>query len=150
MTPNTKLREALELAIRQNSHDMLMTGEEIRQCEQALALTQHEEDKPTLYYKALEGGRAKQDGRCYDICFAPVDGYTPLYARAAPPAEKASTPERFNAATCDQIAAVKLMAEMAETRAELIQRGVIKDGGTMTLEEYRAEKAGAESDEVQK
>jgi hypothetical protein len=33
------VREALRLAIRQNSHDMLMTGEEIRQCEAALSTT---------------------------------------------------------------------------------------------------------------
>lgn len=31
------LRKGLELAIKQNSHDMLMTGEELRQCEAALA-----------------------------------------------------------------------------------------------------------------
>lgn len=31
------IADALRMAIRQNSHDMLMTGEEIRQCEQALA-----------------------------------------------------------------------------------------------------------------
>ena len=32
-----RLREALELAVRQNSHDMLMTAEELRFCEAALA-----------------------------------------------------------------------------------------------------------------
>lgn len=35
-----QLREALEMAVRQNSHDMLMTGEEIRKCEAALTATQ--------------------------------------------------------------------------------------------------------------
>ena len=34
-----KLREALKLAVRQNSCDMLMTGEEIRKCEAALNFT---------------------------------------------------------------------------------------------------------------
>lgn len=34
-----KLREALKLAVRQNSCDMLMTGEEIRKCEAALNST---------------------------------------------------------------------------------------------------------------
>ena len=34
------LRKVLELAIKQNSHDMLMTGEELRQCEAALAAQQ--------------------------------------------------------------------------------------------------------------
>jgi hypothetical protein len=29
--------EALELAVRQNSHDMVMTGDELRTCEAALA-----------------------------------------------------------------------------------------------------------------
>ena len=32
-----ELIEAMRLAVRQNSHDMLMTGEEIRACESALA-----------------------------------------------------------------------------------------------------------------
>ena len=32
-----RLEEALRNAIRQNSHDMVMTGEEIRLCESALA-----------------------------------------------------------------------------------------------------------------
>ena len=32
-----ELLEALKLAVRQNSHDMLMTGEELRQCEAAIA-----------------------------------------------------------------------------------------------------------------
>jgi hypothetical protein len=31
------LLEALELAVRQNRHDMMMTGEELRTCEAALA-----------------------------------------------------------------------------------------------------------------
>lgn len=31
------IRIALEMAVRQNSHDMLMTGEELRQCSAALA-----------------------------------------------------------------------------------------------------------------
>jgi hypothetical protein len=34
-----ELRKGLELAIKQNSHDMLMTGEELRECEAALAGT---------------------------------------------------------------------------------------------------------------
>lgn len=34
-----QLREALELALRQNSNDMLLTGEELRLCEAALAAT---------------------------------------------------------------------------------------------------------------
>ena len=32
-----RIRNALELAVRQNEHDMLMTGEELRQCEATLA-----------------------------------------------------------------------------------------------------------------
>jgi hypothetical protein len=32
-----ELLEALRLAVRQNSHDMLMTGEELRKCEAAIA-----------------------------------------------------------------------------------------------------------------
>lgn len=35
---------ALQLAVRQNSHDMLLTGEEIRACEKALAQAQQSED----------------------------------------------------------------------------------------------------------
>ena len=31
------LLEALKLAVRQNNHDMLMTGEELRKCEAAIA-----------------------------------------------------------------------------------------------------------------
>jgi hypothetical protein len=31
-----ELLEALKLAVRQNSHDMLMTGEELRKCEAAI------------------------------------------------------------------------------------------------------------------
>jgi rRNA-processing protein FCF1 len=34
---NQELVEALELAVRQNSHDMVMTGDELRTCEAALA-----------------------------------------------------------------------------------------------------------------
>ncbi len=33
-----KVRAALEMALRQNEHDMVMTGEECRQCREALAL----------------------------------------------------------------------------------------------------------------
>jgi hypothetical protein len=33
------LREALELAVRQNEHDMLMTGDEIRKCRTVLEQT---------------------------------------------------------------------------------------------------------------
>ena len=36
---NQKLRDALTLALRQNEHDMLMTGDEIRKCEDALGET---------------------------------------------------------------------------------------------------------------
>ena len=32
-----KKEAALQIAVRQNSHDMLMTGDELRQCEAALA-----------------------------------------------------------------------------------------------------------------
>lgn len=32
-----ELLEALKLAVRQNSHDMLMTGEELHKCEAAIA-----------------------------------------------------------------------------------------------------------------
>lgn len=31
-----KMEAALQIAMRQNSHDMLMTGDELRQCEAAL------------------------------------------------------------------------------------------------------------------
>ena len=31
-----KMESALRIAVRQNSHDMLMTGDELRQCEAAL------------------------------------------------------------------------------------------------------------------
>ena len=31
-----KMEAALQIAVRQNSHDMLMTGDELRQCEAAL------------------------------------------------------------------------------------------------------------------
>lgn len=31
-----KMEAALQIAIRQNSHDMLMTGDELRQCEAAM------------------------------------------------------------------------------------------------------------------
>lgn len=31
-----KMEAALRIAVRQNSHDMLMTGDELRQCESAL------------------------------------------------------------------------------------------------------------------
>ncbi len=37
---NAELLEALKLAVRQNSHDMLMTGEELRKCEAAIAKAQ--------------------------------------------------------------------------------------------------------------
>lgn len=37
------LTDALRMAVRQNSHDMLMTGEEIRQCEAALAALERPE-----------------------------------------------------------------------------------------------------------
>jgi len=46
MTDTITLRKALELAVRQNSHDMLMTGEEIRLCEAALAAPQPATAKP--------------------------------------------------------------------------------------------------------
>ena len=34
---NQVMLDALKLAVRQNSHDMLMTGEELRKCEAAIA-----------------------------------------------------------------------------------------------------------------
>ena len=34
-----KMETALQIAIRQNSHDMLMTGSELRQCESAMEET---------------------------------------------------------------------------------------------------------------
>jgi hypothetical protein len=34
---NQELLEALKLAVRQNEHDMLMTGEELRICDAAIA-----------------------------------------------------------------------------------------------------------------
>jgi hypothetical protein len=40
---NQELVEALELAVRQNNHDMVMTGEELRTCEAALAKAKGEE-----------------------------------------------------------------------------------------------------------
>jgi hypothetical protein len=42
-TLNQALVEALELAVRQNSHDMMLTGEELRTCEAALAKAKGEE-----------------------------------------------------------------------------------------------------------
>jgi hypothetical protein len=39
---NADLLEALKLAVRQNSHDMLMTGEELRKCEAAIAKAKEE------------------------------------------------------------------------------------------------------------
>lgn len=36
--------QALETAVRQNSHDMLMTGEEIRLCESAIAIMRKEQE----------------------------------------------------------------------------------------------------------
>jgi hypothetical protein len=41
---NQELVEALELAVRQNSHDMMMTGEELRTCEAALAKAKGEQN----------------------------------------------------------------------------------------------------------
>ena len=37
-----ELLAALKLAVKQNSHDMLMTGEESRQCEKAIASVEGE------------------------------------------------------------------------------------------------------------
>ncbi|MDQ0082875.1 hypothetical protein J2W35_003234 [Variovorax boronicumulans] len=37
MAATLELLAALQIAVRQNSHDMLMTGEELRQCEAAIA-----------------------------------------------------------------------------------------------------------------
>lgn len=34
-----KMEAALQIAVRQNSHDMLMTGDELRQCEAAMEET---------------------------------------------------------------------------------------------------------------
>ena len=39
------LFEALELAVRQNSHDMMMTGDELRTCEAALAKAKGEQNE---------------------------------------------------------------------------------------------------------
>lgn len=49
MTPSqhAKVLEALEIAVRQSSHDMLMTGEEIRACESALSIMRAA--KPVTY-----------------------------------------------------------------------------------------------------
>ena len=51
--------EALTLAVRQNSHDMLMTGEELRPCEQAItaltaALEQPAQQEPLTFSKLCE------------------------------------------------------------------------------------------------
>lgn len=40
-----RLAEALRIAIRQNSHDMLMTGDELRQCEAAISPTAAQGDE---------------------------------------------------------------------------------------------------------
>jgi len=40
---NQELVEALELAVRQNSHDMLMTGDELRVCEALIAKHKEQE-----------------------------------------------------------------------------------------------------------
>lgn len=37
-TDTQKVLDALKLAVRQNGHDMLMTGEELRKCDAAIAL----------------------------------------------------------------------------------------------------------------
>ena len=42
---NAELLEALKLATRQNSFDMLMTGEELRKCEAAIARATQEAQK---------------------------------------------------------------------------------------------------------
>ncbi len=48
MTPTTKAAvvEALKIAVLQNEHDMLMTGDELRQCEAAIALLGSEPPLP--------------------------------------------------------------------------------------------------------
>lgn len=39
------LRKALEMAVRQNEHDMLLTGDELRICRAALRASEQEEDR---------------------------------------------------------------------------------------------------------
>ncbi|MBU3639981.1 hypothetical protein [Polynucleobacter sp. AP-RePozz3-80-G7] len=39
---NIELLKALKLAVKQNQHDMLLTGEELRQCEAAIAKARSE------------------------------------------------------------------------------------------------------------
>ncbi len=43
MTDIRKALAALQLAVRQNSHDMLMTGAELRVCEAAISLATSKE-----------------------------------------------------------------------------------------------------------
>ena len=58
-----RLAKALQIAIRQNSHDMLLTGEELRKCESALAL--HESgDEPTYTDCPIHGRHEGDCPRC--------------------------------------------------------------------------------------
>ena len=41
---NAELMEALQIAVRQNSHDMQMTGDELRRCESAIASARKQEN----------------------------------------------------------------------------------------------------------
>lgn len=62
MSTTEALQQALRLAIRQNSHDMLMTGEEIRQCEAALAATSAPAEPVGEVRRAHSGGRSRSIG----------------------------------------------------------------------------------------
>ena len=78
--------EALELAVRQNSHDMLMTGEEIRKGESAIealreALAQQE--KPVAWVDMADGVPTEQPRLWQEHSHDEV----PLYAKAAPAAQ---------------------------------------------------------------
>lgn len=58
-----RLAKVLQIAIRQNSHDMLLTGEELRKCESALAL--HESgDEPTYTDCPIHGRHEGDCPRC--------------------------------------------------------------------------------------
>ena len=91
MTPQQEaaMRQALEaltLAVRQNSHDMLMTGEELRPCEQAItaltaALEQPAQQEPVAHcvVRPLLGNESIPRTRIEWRDGKPVAG--PLYTR---------------------------------------------------------------------
>lgn len=69
MTPQDKsvfdaMRDALEIAIRQNGHDMLMTGEELRKCESSLSAAKAVSEPPATVpnnsqdWKGMDGAIA--------------------------------------------------------------------------------------------